>query len=189
MNGFYRLTRGTYAQFGLPLPWPERTIDSVLAHLRRNGGFEPTGFNACNVLDVVHPLMLCARQTGHRAAEITEALRHLLAAALRHHQPGRGFAFSRGEAPGLQGTEMWLSIIALILTHLGLADARELPAGRRASLGPGPAGRPDPLAGPVAQLHTPETGRARLEVSSASSQARNSCTLRCRDRDSVVTNQ
>jgi hypothetical protein len=67
--------------------------------------------------------MLCARQTNHRAAEITEALRLLLAAALRHYQPGRGFAFSRGEAPGLQGTEMWLSIVALILTHLGLADA------------------------------------------------------------------
>jgi hypothetical protein len=33
VNGFYRLTRGTYAQFGLPLPWPERTIDAVLAHL------------------------------------------------------------------------------------------------------------------------------------------------------------
>lgn len=123
VNGFYRLTRGTYAQFGLPLPYPERTIDSVLAHLRRNGGFEPTGFNACNVLDVVHPLMLCARQTAYRAPEITEALRLLLAAALRHYQPGRGFAFSRGEAPGLQGTEMWLSVVALILTHLGLADA------------------------------------------------------------------
>ncbi|WP_374200750.1 DapH/DapD/GlmU-related protein [Inquilinus sp. Marseille-Q2685] len=123
VNGFYRLTRGTYAQFGLPLPYPERTIDSVLAHLRRTGGFGHTGFNACNVLDVVHPLMLCARQAGHRAAEIAEALRHLLAAALRHYTPGRGFAFSRGEAPGLQGTEMWLSIVALILTHLGLADA------------------------------------------------------------------
>ena len=75
------------------------------------------------MLDVVHPLMLCARQTSYRAAEITGALRLLLAAALRHHQPGRGFAFSRGEEPGLQGAEMWLSIIALILTHLGLADA------------------------------------------------------------------
>ncbi|MFE0758665.1 acyltransferase [Inquilinus sp. NPDC058860] len=123
VNGFYRLTRGTYAQFGLPLPYPEQVIDSVLAHLRRYGGFEHTGFNACNVLDVVHPLMLCARQTGHRAAEIAEALRRLLAAALRHYAPGHGFAFSRGEAPGLQGTEMWLSIVGLILTHLGLADA------------------------------------------------------------------
>ena len=123
VNGFYRLTRGTYAQFGLPLPWPERTIDSVLAHLDRYGGFEHTGFNACNVLDVVHPLMLCARQTSHRSAEIAEALRRLLAAALRHYRPGRGFAFSRGEEPGLQGTEMWLSIVGLILTHLGLADA------------------------------------------------------------------
>ncbi|WP_437375912.1 acyltransferase [Inquilinus limosus] len=123
VNGFYRLTRGTYAQFGIPLPWPERTIDSVLAHLDRNAGFESAGFNACNVLDVVHPMMLCARQTSHRAAEIADVMRHLLGAVLRHYAPGQGFAFSRGEEPGLQGTEMWLSIIALILTHLGLADA------------------------------------------------------------------
>src|SRR5690606_30747317 len=27
VNGFYRLTRGTYAQFGIPLPYPEQTID------------------------------------------------------------------------------------------------------------------------------------------------------------------
>ena len=30
VNGFYRLTRGTYAQFGLPVPNAERAIDSVL---------------------------------------------------------------------------------------------------------------------------------------------------------------
>lgn len=32
VNGFYRLTRGTYAQFERPLPYPEKTIDTVLAH-------------------------------------------------------------------------------------------------------------------------------------------------------------
>jgi acetyltransferase-like isoleucine patch superfamily enzyme len=123
VNGFYRLTRGTYAQFGIPLPYPDRTIDAVLAHLHRNSRFERAGFDACNVLDVVHPLMLCARQTEHRAAEISAVMRHFLGAALRHYAPGRGFAFARTEAPGLQGTEMWLSIVALILTHLGLAGA------------------------------------------------------------------
>ncbi|MGO4725317.1 MULTISPECIES: acyltransferase [unclassified Inquilinus] len=121
VNGFYRLTRGTYAQFGIPLPYPERTIDAVLAHLRRNGRFERAGFNACNVLDVVHPLMLCARQTAYREAEIADAMRHFLGAAIRHYTPRQGFAFSRDEAPGLQGTEMWLSIIGLVLVHLGLA--------------------------------------------------------------------
>lgn len=123
VNGFYRLTRGAYAQFSIPLPYPERTIDSVLAHLRRNGRFERARFDACNVLDVVHPLMLCARQTDYRAAEIAEVMRHFLSAALRHYAPGQGFAFARSEAPGLQGTEMWLSIVGLILTYLGLSDA------------------------------------------------------------------
>jgi hypothetical protein len=32
VNGFYRLTRGSYAQWGVPLPYPERSIDTVLAH-------------------------------------------------------------------------------------------------------------------------------------------------------------
>ncbi|WP_442501102.1 acyltransferase [Marinivivus vitaminiproducens] len=122
VNGFYRLTRGTYAQFGIPLPYPERAIDTVLAHADRYGRFVQRGFNACNVLDVVHPLMLCARQTGHRGAEIAALLEMLLTAALAHYVPGRGFAFSRNEEPGLQGTEMWLAIVMLILRHLDLAE-------------------------------------------------------------------
>ena len=31
VNGFYRLTRGTYAQFGLPVPLPEAAINSAIA--------------------------------------------------------------------------------------------------------------------------------------------------------------
>ena len=38
VNGFYRLTRGTYAQFGLPPPHPEAAIDTVLAHCRARTG-------------------------------------------------------------------------------------------------------------------------------------------------------
>ncbi|WBO61778.1 hypothetical protein [Streptomyces camelliae] len=30
VNGFYRASRGTFAQYGLPVPYPERVIDSVL---------------------------------------------------------------------------------------------------------------------------------------------------------------
>src|SRR3546814_10009863 len=37
VNGFYRLTRGTYAQFGLPVPNAERAIDSVLLNYRKIG--------------------------------------------------------------------------------------------------------------------------------------------------------
>ena len=34
---------------------------------------------------------------------------------------GRGFGFAPGQAPGLQGTEMWLSIIYLAADALGMA--------------------------------------------------------------------
>ncbi|TPX01010.1 acyltransferase, partial [Schumannella luteola] len=29
VNGFYRTTRGTFAQSGLPVPYPERVVDTV----------------------------------------------------------------------------------------------------------------------------------------------------------------
>ena len=123
VNGFYRLTRGTYAQFGLPLPYPERAIDTVLAHVAANDGFQGVAFNACNVLDVVHPLWLCARQTSHRAGEIEGVMGEVIARVTAYWTDGAGFAFQPDEAPGLQGTEMWLSVLALAAEHLGLAAA------------------------------------------------------------------
>ncbi len=69
VNGFYRLTRGTYAQFGRPLPAPERAIDTLLLHMDDPEFFASGRGNACNVLDVVHPLWLCSRQTKYRFEE------------------------------------------------------------------------------------------------------------------------
>ena len=63
VNGFYRASRGTFAQFGTPLPYPERVIDTVLRHARDPRWFAPVARNACNVLDVAHPLWL-ARGSG-----------------------------------------------------------------------------------------------------------------------------
>lgn len=122
VNGFYRLTRGTYAQFGLPLPYPERAIDTVLAHTAANDGFRDKGFNACNVLDIVHPLWLCARQTEHRAGEIARTMAEVVDLVIDHWTEGRGFSFQRTEEPGLQGTEMWLSVLALAADYLGLSE-------------------------------------------------------------------
>lgn len=125
VNGFYRLTRGTYAQFGLPLPYPERAVDTTLAHAASPGYV----VNACNVLDVIHPLWLCAKQTSHRRREGEEWARSQLDAALPRWQDGAGFAFapSRGTdaqlTPGLQGTEMWLAIVWLLADYLGESEA------------------------------------------------------------------
>lgn len=125
VNGFYRLTRATYAQFGLPLPYPERTIDTVLAHSRDRRFFRPEVLNACNVLDVVHPLWLCLKQCDYRQAEIRAWAEEMLGQVLPCWVPGRGFAFqlSRQQDTGLQGTEMWLSIIYLLADLCGLNSA------------------------------------------------------------------
>ncbi len=122
VNGFYRLTRGTFAQFGLPLPEPEATIDSVVAHCRANGWFAERNRTACNVLDVVHPLWLAGRQTDYRRPELVDQLAALLARTTEHWVDGEGFAFEAGRPTGLQGSEMWLSIVYLLADHLGEAD-------------------------------------------------------------------
>jgi acetyltransferase-like isoleucine patch superfamily enzyme len=127
VNGFYRLTRGSYAQFGLPLPYPEVAIDTVLEHATDPYLATPEGYTACNVLDVVHPLWLAARQTGHRRAEGEAWARGQLRRALRSWVQGAGFAFAPASdgadaVAGLQGTEMWLSIVWLLADYLGLAD-------------------------------------------------------------------
>ncbi|MFJ4979730.1 acyltransferase [Streptomyces coeruleorubidus] len=129
VNGYYRLTRGSFAQFGLPVPYAERVIDTVLDHTRDPRHFAPGRENACNVLDVIHPLWLCARQTTHRAEEARSWAANQLAATLRRWHPGRGFPFGPrpdgtgpGREPGLQGTEMWLAIVWLLADLVGLAD-------------------------------------------------------------------
>jgi acetyltransferase-like isoleucine patch superfamily enzyme len=142
VNGFYRLTRGSYAQFGLPLPYPEAAVDTVLEHAADPHLATPEGWTACNVLDVIHPLRLAAQQTGHRRTEGAAWAQDQLRQVLASWSDGAGFAFApRSEGPdgvaGLQGTEMWLSIVWLLADHLGLADA----------LGYRPRGvhNPDPL--------------------------------------------
>jgi hypothetical protein len=129
VNGYYRLTRGSFAQYGLPVPHPERVIDTVLDHARDPRHFADGKHNACNVLDVAHPLWLCARQTGHRAPEIRAWAERTLSLALLRWQDGLGFGFGPapdhtgpGREPGLQGTEMWLAIIWLLADLTGGSD-------------------------------------------------------------------
>ncbi|MDH6438310.1 acetyltransferase-like isoleucine patch superfamily enzyme [Streptomyces sp. SAI-144] len=132
VNGYYRLTRGSFAQFGLPVPYPERVVDAVLDHARDARHFGPGRENACNVLDVAHPLWLCTQQLGrsadgYRSGEIRDWAERQLATVLPRWQNGRGFGFGQGAAgpgpePGLQGTEMWLAIIWYLADLLGRSD-------------------------------------------------------------------
>ena len=139
VNGFYRASRGTFAQFGVPVPFPERVIDTVLAHARDERYFARERQNACNVLDVAHPLWL-TRGSGHRTDEVTALARRLLEDALGRWHPGAGMSFGpsgdggalslsggpglgAGPGPGLQGTEMWLAIVWYLADLVGLSDA------------------------------------------------------------------
>ena len=152
VNGYYRLTRGSFAQFGLPVPHPERVIDTVLDHARDQRWFAPGRENACNILDVAHPLWLAGRQTSHRVEEARAWAASLLTAAttapITRWQPGKGFGFGPwplaegtgpGREPGLQGTEMWLAITWLLADLVGVSDL----------LGYRPRGvhRPEPVTG------------------------------------------
>jgi acetyltransferase-like isoleucine patch superfamily enzyme len=131
VNGFYRASRGTFAQFGVPLPYPERVIDAVLAHVQDDRFFRPDRHDACNVLDVAHPLWL-TRGTRHRSDDVAATARRLLEAALARWVDGEGFGFRAASAdhptraasiPGLQGTEMWLATVWYLADLTGAADA------------------------------------------------------------------
>ncbi|QOV40340.1 acyltransferase [Streptomyces ferrugineus] len=135
VNGYYRLTRGSFAQFGVPVPDPERVVDTVLAHAHDARHFGAGQENACNVLDVAHPLWMCSRQLttgtggdGYRSADIRAWAERQLAAVLSAWRDGQGFGFGAaavgpGPEPGLQGTEMWLAIVWYLADLLGRSDA------------------------------------------------------------------
>ena len=131
VNGFYRASRGTFAQFDVPLPYPERVIDTVLEHTRNPALFAPEHQNACNVLDVAHPLWLARKQTAYRSAEISALAGRLLGDALGRWTDGQGIGFQAPHpatptlgrrVPGLQGTEMWLAILWLLSDLVGISE-------------------------------------------------------------------
>ena len=128
VNGFYRLTRGTYAQFGLALPHPELAVRTTLAHARDLRWFTGEEFNACNILDVIHPLWLAGKQTDAGRADGERWAAATLERALQLWVDGEGIAFAPigsgpRSTPGLQGTEMWLSVTWLLADYLGQSDA------------------------------------------------------------------
>lgn len=140
VNGFYRLTRGTYAQFGVPLPKPHEAFETVLLNYRNHQGFTDSKYTACNLLDTIHPLLLIARQSDYRRGDAEDIARKIIARAVDRWQDGEGFAFADGSPASLQGTEMWLSVVHLAAQYLGLANAFSfLPKGvhRTAAVGLG----------------------------------------------------
>lgn len=122
VNGYYRIVRGAHAQWGIRVPHPASTIDTVLAHCRVFEAFATRGAMACNVLDALYALWLCGHATDHRRAEARAFAARQVALIVARWQPSAGFAFACGQAPSLHGTEMWLASLA---TAAALLDATE----------------------------------------------------------------
>jgi acetyltransferase-like isoleucine patch superfamily enzyme len=106
VNGYYRAERGSYSQFDIPVPYAERTIDSILSHAEKIG----VPKNACNALDIVHPLFIALKNTNYRRSEAEAWCVKMLPEFLGMIKDD-GFPFAEGEEASLKGTEMWLSII------------------------------------------------------------------------------
>lgn len=123
VNGFYRLTRGTYAQFNRPLPLPERAVDSILRHAASPELFEGKNGTACDVLDVIHPLWLCKKQTLHRFDEGRRWAFLWIDKIIVSWSEGCGFSFDllQADNPTLMGTEMWFSILYYLCDYIGIA--------------------------------------------------------------------
>lgn len=113
VNGFYRLTRGTYAQYGKSLQMPNQAIDTILNHSENSKYFSPRSTTACHVLDIMQPLWLCLKETEHRQEEIMDLARKWLVRTIQRWDSERGLSFATEEnaQPSVKGTEMWLSII------------------------------------------------------------------------------
>jgi len=100
-------------------------IDTILAHSRTPDFFGDNRGDACHVLDILHPLWLCRKQTAHRSEDIKAVALFHWKRALSKWVEGEGFSFELeyDKKPGLQGTEMWLSIVFLAADLLGVSDA------------------------------------------------------------------
>ncbi len=124
VNGFYRLTRGTYAQWGWVIPYPKQTIDTILTHSNNQMYFGTFNATACYVLDIIHPLWLCHKETNHRRSEIEAVAQFWLLDTINSWTSCKGLSFEThpNAMPRLQGTEMWLSIAWLCADLLGIPN-------------------------------------------------------------------
>lgn len=123
VNGFYRLTRGSYAQFSHDLPLPEKAIDTILEYSKDSDLFKGLSGTSCDVLDVIHPLWLCAKQSNYRRTEGKEWAVQWIRKILDNWDDGKGFSFDllKHDNPTLMGTEMWLSILYLLCDYCGIS--------------------------------------------------------------------
>lgn len=117
VNGYYRLTRGTYDQFKLKPYYVKEAVDTVLSYAKTKGIPD----NACDALDIIHPLYFAKGFTSYRKSEAEAWCVKMLPVFIEKYTM-EGFAFKFGTEASLKGTEMWLSIIYLMCDYLNMAD-------------------------------------------------------------------
>jgi hypothetical protein len=118
VNGFYRLTRGSYAQWGKPVPFPEAALKCLLAHSRDARVFGADQGSACDVLDVAHPIWLCRKQIRLPLEPIQGWARVQIQRVLDAWVDDQGCSFGLGKAgpgpsrgPNLIWTVVWLAAL------------------------------------------------------------------------------
>lgn len=117
VNGYYRLTRGTYDQFKLKPRYIKEAVDTILKYSMEKGVPD----NACDALDIIHPLYFAKGFTSYRKSE-GEAWCVKMLPEFTSMLTKEGIPFRKGGEPSLKGTEMWLSIIYLMCDYLNLGD-------------------------------------------------------------------
>lgn len=117
INGYYRLTRGSFDQFKLKPQRIKEAIDTVLKYAQEKGVPD----NACDALDIIHPLYFLGGFTSYRKSE-GEAWCVKMLPEFISMLDVTGFPFKKGEETSLKGTEMWLSIIYLMCDYLRLSS-------------------------------------------------------------------
>ncbi len=114
VNGYYRLTRGSFDQFKFKPHYITEAVDTILAYAQKKGVPD----NACDALDIIHPLYFAKGFTSYRSSE-GEAWCVKMLPVFISKLKDNGFAFKFGGEVSLKGTEMWLSIIYLMCDYLG----------------------------------------------------------------------
>ncbi len=117
VNGYYRLTRGTYDQFKYKPGYINQAVDTILKYSKEKGVPQ----NACDALDIIHPLYFAKGFTNYRSKEGEAWCVKMLPIFIDKFTP-EGFPFAFGEEASLKGTEMWLSIIYLMCDYLGMSN-------------------------------------------------------------------
>lgn len=117
VNGFYRLTRGSYDQFEYKADYMKEAMDTILDYAYKKGVPQ----NACDALDIIHPMYFIGGFTKYRRAECEAWCVKMLPLFINEFTP-LGFAFEMGGEASLKGSEMWLSVIYLMCDYLSLGE-------------------------------------------------------------------